>query len=124
MLKQITLNLLSNAIKFTPEGGKVTLKVWSQPGTGHVLQVIDTGMGVALDDIPRILKPFNQVESDLSRKHQGTGLGLSLCKNLIELHGGYLDFQSEVGAGTTVTVRFPRERIASPRAVGETSVAV
>ena len=124
MLKQITLNLLSNAIKFTPEGGKVTLKVWSQPSTGNVLQVIDTGIGVALDDIPRILKPFIQVESDLSRKRQGTGLGLSLCKNFIELHGGYLDFQSEVGAGTTVTVRFPRERIASPRVVGQTSLAV
>ncbi len=102
----------------------MTLKVWSKPGTGHVLQVIDTGIGVALDDIPKILKPFTQVESDLSRKHQGTGLGLPLCENLIKLHGGYLDFQSEVGAGTTVTVRFPKERIATPRVVSKTSVAI
>jgi len=124
MLKQITLNLLSNAIKFTPEGGKVTLKMWSQPGTGHVLQVIDTGIGVALNDIPKILKPFTQVKSDLSRKHQGTGLGLPLCKNLIELHGGYLDFQSEVGAGSIVTVRFPKERVVTSRVIPESSVAV
>ncbi|MCZ6742017.1 MAG: PAS-domain containing protein, partial [Alphaproteobacteria bacterium] len=113
MLKQITLNLLSNAIKFTPEGGKVTLKMWSQPGTGHVLQVIDTGIGVALNDIPKILKPFIQIENALSRKHQGTGLGLPLCKSLIELHGGYLDFQSKLGVGSTVTIRFPKERVVS-----------
>ena len=124
MLKQITLNLLSNAIKFTPEGGKVTLKMWSQPGTGHVLQVIDTGIGVALNDIPKILKPFTQVEGDLSRKHQGTGLGLPLCKILIELHGGYLDFQSEVEVGSTVTVRFPKERVVTSRVIPESSVAV
>ncbi len=124
MLKQIVINLLTNAIKFTPEGGKVTLKAWSQSGNGHVFQVIDTGIGVALNDIPKILEPFIQIEGTYSRKHQGTGLGLPLCKNLVELHGGYLDFQSEVGVGSTVTVRFPKERVATPRAVGETSVAV
>ena len=98
MFKQIVLNLVANAIKFTPEGGKVTLKVWSHPSTGHVFQVIDTGIGVALDDIPNILKPFVQIESSYSRNIKGTGLGLPLCKNFIELHGGYLDFQSELGA--------------------------
>lgn len=113
ILKQIILNLLSNAIKFTPEGGKVTLNMWSRPSTGHVLQVIDTGIGVALNDIPKILKPFIQIENALSRKHQGTGLGLPLCKSLIELHGGYLDFQSELGVGSTVTIRFPKERVVS-----------
>ena len=113
ILKQILLNLLSNAVKFTPEGGKITVKAWSQPGSGHVLQVIDTGIGVALNDIPKILKPFIQIENALSRKHQGTGLGLPLCKSLIELHGGYLDFQSELGVGSTVTIRFPKERVVS-----------
>ncbi len=111
MLKQILLNLLSNAVKFTPEGGRITVKAWSQPGSGHVFQVIDSGIGVALDDIPKILRPFTQIENFLTRKHQGTGLGLPLVKNLIELQGGYLDFQSEVGVGSIVTVRFPKERI-------------
>jgi two-component system cell cycle sensor histidine kinase PleC len=124
MLKQITLNLLSNAIKFTPEGGTVIIKVWSPPGSGHVLQVVDTGIGVSLNDVPNILNPFTQVENAYNRKHQGTGLGLPLCKNLIELHGGYLDFQSEFGVGSTVTIRFPSERIATPRLIAENSRAL
>ena len=86
--------------------------------------MIDTGVGVAINDIPNILKPFIQLESGLSRQHQGTGLGLPLCKNLIELHGGYLDFQSEVGAGSIVTVRFPKERVITPQVIAENSVAV
>ncbi len=112
VLKQILLNLLSNAVKFTPEGGKITLKAWSRPGSGHVFQVIDTGIGVAIDDIPKILRPFTQIENALTRKYQGTGLGLPLVKNLVEIQGGSLDFQSEVGVGSTVTVRFPKERMA------------
>ncbi len=110
-VRQILLNLLSNAIKFTPDGGKVTLKIWSRAESGYVFQVIDTGIGIAFEDIPRALAPFQQIDSGLNRRHEGTGLGLSLTKSLIELHGGYLDLQSEVGVGTTVTVRFPAERI-------------
>jgi signal transduction histidine kinase len=112
-VRQILLNLLSNSIKFTAEGGKVTLKIWSRAESGYVFQVIDTGIGIALEDIPRALTPFQQIDSDLNRKHAGTGLGLSLTKGLVEMHGGYLDMQSEVGVGTTVTVRFPAERIVS-----------
>ncbi|MCZ6637693.1 MAG: HAMP domain-containing sensor histidine kinase, partial [Alphaproteobacteria bacterium] len=111
MLKQILINMLSNAIKFTPKEGTVTVKAWSGLDSGHVFQVIDTGIGVALEDIPRILQPFTQAENSLTRRHQGTGLGLPLAKTLVELHGGYLDFQSEVDQGSTVTVRFPKERI-------------
>ena len=110
-VKQILLNLLSNAIKFTPDGGKVTLKIWSRAESGYVFQVIDTGIGIAFEDIPKALAPFQQIDSGLNRRHEGTGLGLSLTKSLIEMHGGYLDLQSEVGVGTTVTVRFPAERI-------------
>ena len=113
MLRQIFLNLLSNAVKFTPKGGGVTVKAWCEPGNGHGFQVIDSGIGVAPEDIPKILRPFNQIDSKLSRRYQGTGLGLTLAKNLIELHGGYLDFQSEPGAGSTVTVQFPKDRIAA-----------
>ena len=110
-VRQILLNLLSNAIKFTPDGGKVTLKIWSRAESGYVFQVIDTGIGIAFEDIQRALAPFQQIDSGLNRRHEGTGLGLPLTKSLIELHGGYLDLQSEVGVGTTVTVRFPAERI-------------
>jgi two-component system cell cycle sensor histidine kinase PleC len=119
MLKQIHINMLSNAIKFTPEGGTITVKAWSGLDSGHVFQVIDTGIGITLEDIPKILQPFTQAENTLSRHHEGTGLGLPLAKNLVELHGGYLDFQSKVGAGSTVTVRFPKERILQKEAKEE-----
>jgi len=110
-VKQILLNLLSNAIKFTPVGGKVTLKIWSRAESGYVFQVIDTGIGIAFKDIPKAMAPFQQIDSGLARKHEGTGLGLPLTKSLVEMHGGYLDLQSKVGVGTSVTVRFPAERI-------------
>ncbi|MEE8531191.1 MAG: ATP-binding protein, partial [Hyphomicrobium sp.] len=110
-LKQILINILSNAIKFTNAGGKTTLRVWCRPDSGHVFQVIDTGIGIELDDIPKALAPFQQVDSDLNRKYEGTGLGLPLTKALVEQHGGSLDLQSQAGIGTTVTVRFPAERI-------------
>ncbi len=109
--KQIMLNLLSNAIKFTPGGGQVTVKVWYRRDNGYLFQVIDSGIGIALADIPNILAPFQQIDSDLNRTYEGTGLGLPLTKSFVELHGGSLDLQSEVGVGTTVTVRFPAERI-------------
>ena len=109
--KQIMLNLLSNAIKFTPSGGQIKVKVWYRRDNGYLFQVIDSGIGIALADIPKILAPFQQIESDLNRSYEGTGLGLPLTKSFVELHGGSLDLQSEVGAGTTVTVRFPAERI-------------
>ncbi len=110
-LKQILVNLLSNAIKFTPAGGKVTLRIWSRAKSGVVLQIIDTGIGIALRDIPKALTPFQQIDGALHRKYEGTGLGLPLAKALVEMHGGSLDLQSEVGVGTTVTLRLPAERI-------------
>ena len=114
--KQILINLLSNAIKFTPSGGKVTIRIWYRGDNGYVFQIADTGIGIALADIPKALTPFQQVDSDLNRKYEGTGLGLPLTKALTELHGGSLGLQSEVGVGTTVTVRFPAERIVSKTA--------
>lgn len=110
-LKQILVNLLSNAIKFTDTGGEVTLKVWCQMDSGNVFQIVDTGIGIAPEDIPTALARFGQVDCDLNRKYYGTGLGLPLTKALVELHGGEFDLQSEAGVGTTVTVRFPAERI-------------
>lgn len=107
---QILVNLLGNAIKFTYAGGKVILKIWWRPDSGYVFQVIDTGIGMALDDIPKALSRFGQVDGDLDRRYDGTGLGLPLAKVLVELHGGVLDLQSQLGSGTTATVRFPAER--------------
>ncbi len=115
-LKQILINLLSNAIKFTPSGGRVVIRIWCHSDDGYVFQVADTGIGIALEDIAKALAPFQQIDSDLNRKYEGTGLGLPLTKALVELHGGSLDLQSEVGVGTTVTVRFPAERIVSETA--------
>ena len=117
-LKQILINLLSNAVKFTPEGGTVTTRVWYHRDDGYVFQVADTGIGIAPDDIPKVLAPFGQVDSTLARKYEGTGLGLPLTKSLVEMHGGSFDLQSEPGVGTTVTARFPAGRIVSEAATG------
>lgn len=104
------IRLLSNAVKFTPEGGQVRILVFRKNG-GISIAVSDTGIGMAPENIPQALEPFGQIDGELSRKYQGTGLGLSLVKNLTELHGGILTIESEVGAGTTVTIELPSERI-------------
>jgi len=110
-MKQILTNLLTNAVKFTPEGGSVTMSAMLDEDDQMVIGVIDSGIGIAPDDIPVALAPFGQIESALSRKHQGTGLGLPLTKALVELHGGTLDLQSELNSGTTVTLTFPSSRV-------------
>ena len=109
-VKQILVNLLTNAIKFTEAGGKITLRTWCDGKSGHVFQVIDTGIGIAPEDISKALSRFGQVDGDLNRQYEGTGLGLPLTKALVEQHGGSLDLQSEVGVGTTATVSFPAAR--------------
>ena len=110
-LKQILINLLSNAVKFTSSGGSITIKAWASPGMGAGFQVIDTGIGIEKDELQRMLEPFTQAESGLSRKHEGTGLGLPLSRALIEVHGGELRLKSEPGQGTTITVALPKGRI-------------
>jgi signal transduction histidine kinase len=109
--QQIVLNLLSNAVKFTPEGGSVTLQAAMNGDGGLDISVIDTGNGIAPDDLDTVLSPFGQIDSSWTRKHEGTGLGLPLAKSLVELHGGNLSIASEVGVGTTVTVHFPSNRV-------------
>jgi signal transduction histidine kinase len=110
-LKQILVNLLSNVIKFTKAGGKVALKARCGTVSGHVFQISDTGIGIAPEDISKAMSHFGQVDGDLNRRYEGTGLGLPLANALVELHGGSLDIQSQLGVGTTVTVRFPADRI-------------
>jgi signal transduction histidine kinase len=111
MLKQILLNLLSNAVKFTPRGGNISVEGEVDDDGYLLIRVNDTGIGIAHEDLPMVLEPFSQVDNTLSRRFQGTGLGLPLSKGLVELHGGSLEIDSEVGVGTTVSVRFPAERV-------------
>ncbi|MCH9053199.1 MAG: PAS domain S-box protein [Proteobacteria bacterium] len=87
-LKQILVNLLSNAVKFTDAGGAVTLRAWCRMDSGYVFQIVDTGIGMAPEDIPKALSRFGQVDADLNRQYEGTGLGLPLTKALVEQHGG------------------------------------
>ena len=108
--KQVLLNLVTNAVKFTTAGGKIALDARFDPVTGLAVTVTDTGIGIAPADIGRVLEPFEQVDSSLARQHQGTGLGLPLVKAIMELHGGSVELQSEVGVGTRVRVIFPPER--------------
>ena len=110
-VKQILLNLLSNAIKFTPVGGKITIDASFTPDGDLGLSVTDTGIGMSAADIPKALTPFGQIDSSLTRAHEGTGLGLSLCKALAELHGGVLWIESAPGVGTRVTAEFPANRV-------------
>jgi len=109
-LRQILLNLLSNAVKFTPSSGKISIGAKPVNGGGLKLWVADTGIGIAPEDIPRVLKPFSQVASSHTRNHEGTGLGLTLAKSLSEAQKGRLEIESEPGKGTTVSVFFPAER--------------
>jgi two-component system cell cycle sensor histidine kinase PleC len=107
-LKQAVLNLLSNSVKFTPEGGSVTLSAWIEWEKAELhIQVKDTGIGIAEKDISKAMSTFGQVDSTISRKYEGTGLGLPLTKKLIELMKGKFEIKSEFGFGTIVTLIFP-----------------
>jgi len=106
-IKQVILNLLSNSIKFTQEGGRVELSIEEDVSDNCINIVIsDNGIGIAAKDIPKALAPFGQIDSSLSRKYEGTGLGLPLTKKLTEIMGGKFDIKSEVGLGTTITLSF------------------
>ena len=117
-LTQILVNLLSNAIKFTAPGGKVRLRVERCLHQGITFQVEDTGIGMSAEQIPIALEPFGQIDSSLTRKHDGVGLGLPLTKRLVELHDGQLELKSELATGTTVRVVFPAERVSVAPVVG------
>ena len=104
--KQILISLLSNAVKFTPTRGQVTIKARHE-GTRMVLTVVDTGIGIAAADLERLGEPFFQARGSLNRPYEGTGLGLSVVRGLIGLHGGSITVESEPDRGTAVTVRLP-----------------
>jgi two-component system, cell cycle sensor histidine kinase PleC len=107
-LKQIALNLLSNAVKFTPDGGAVTVRGRARGGR-VTIAIEDNGIGIPKDALHKLGRPFEQVESQLTKRHQGSGLGLAIAKSLAELHGGTMRIRSILGVGTMVVVRLPLE---------------
>jgi PAS domain S-box-containing protein len=107
-LKQILVNLLSNAVKFTDENGQVVLQVNADPDQNLIqFSVIDNGIGIAPEELPRLFQPFVQLDSRLNRQHQGTGLGLALVQRLTDLHGGSVEVESEIGKGSRFTINLP-----------------
>ena len=109
-IRQVVINLLSNAIKFTPAGGRVSISAFRR-GDEIAVAVSDTGIGMSEEDLPRALEHFSQIDSELSRRYEGAGLGLPISKKLVEAHGGRLELESEPNVGTTATVILPAERI-------------
>src|SRR5262249_261507 len=104
-VRQVVLNLLSNAIKFTPEGGRID--VGAMPKDGFVeISVSDTGIGIALDDQEKVFEEFRRVGT-AAKKVEGTGLGLTLCRKFVELHGGKIWVKSELGVGSTFSFTLP-----------------
>ncbi|MDJ0688609.1 MAG: ATP-binding protein [Xenococcaceae cyanobacterium MO_188.B32] len=117
-LQEILINLLSNGIKFTPAGGKTTLRIWRE---NHqvIFEVEDTGIGISQQQLPLLFETFQQLEHPLQRNYGGTGLGLALTKQLIELHGGTIEVESAVGQGSIFTVCLPSQTIIKPKSEQE-----
>ena len=128
-VRQILYNLLSNAVKFTAAGGAITVRAGQRrsplpvPGGRRIerdavwVSVTDTGIGIAQDDVPRLFTEFTQVDASLSRRFEGTGLGLALCRRFVEMHGGIIGVDSTPGQGSTFWIELP---LAGP----QSSVAV
>lgn len=111
MVKQMIINLLSNAIKYTDQGGNITMGSALNSDGSLVVSVTDNGKGIEPDALENIMTPFYQAEDSYARSQDGTGLGLSLVNAMVQMHGGILDLQSEVGHGTTATLMFPKSRV-------------
>jgi len=131
-MRQALINLLSNAVKFTPDGGSVTLEVTAEsshiPGDSHAaasgmlqLSVIDTGIGIAPEEMHKLFQAFTQLDGGLSRRHEGTGLGLNLVKRIVELHGGTVRVASQVGKGSRFTIELPDACVLIPASSSELS---
>ncbi|MDA1099781.1 MAG: ATP-binding protein [Proteobacteria bacterium] len=111
MMKQIILNLLSNAIKFTPQDGKVELFIDIDAQRRCVVKVRDNGIGIDPAKLSIVMRPFGQIDAELNRKYEGTGLGLPLVNSMVGMHGGTLEIDTALGQGTTVTITLPAERV-------------
>jgi predicted ATPase/signal transduction histidine kinase len=122
-MRQVLINLLNNAVKFTPSGGLVTLSVKAEPfgiinqSADYALcfSISDTGIGIAEADLSKLFQPFTQIDSSLSRKYEGTGLGLVLVKQIVELHGGNVMIDTQIGQGSCFTVTIPQTHLDSLR---------
>ena len=126
-IKQVLINLLSNSVKFTHDGGHVSVSAKLDGRGGLILAVKDSGIGIAKEDVATVLSPFGQVDSSLAREYEGTGLGLHLTRNFIELHGGSMVIESEVGKGTEVSAHFPPGRMmleVSSKAIRDTGTGI
>jgi signal transduction histidine kinase len=110
-LKQILLNVLSNGVKFNRDSGRLEVALRRAREGDIEFVVADTGIGIAPEVVPQLFQPFRQGNSAIARRYGGTGLGLSICKSLIEMHGGSATLTSELGVGTTVTLRLPANRV-------------
>jgi PAS domain S-box-containing protein len=119
IVKQILINLLGNAVKFTEENGRIAISTRLEENMGLTISIRDNGAGIANRDLDRVFEPFGQVRESSEIAHEGTGLGLPLARRFMEMHGGTLTLESQVGIGTTVLLSFPPERtILRKKAVG------
>jgi hypothetical protein len=107
-IKQVLYNLLSNAIKFTPEKGKIAIEI-NYGDQEITISVFDNGIGISSEEQDKLFKPFRQLDSDSNRQYQGTGLGLALARNIIEMHGGQIWVESEAGRGSTFKFTLPQQ---------------
>ena len=121
-VRQVLANLVSNAVKFTPEGGSVTIRTGRRQD-GVLVTVEDTGIGIPDAALEKLGRPFEQVQSPLTRSHKGSGLGLAISRSLVMLHGGEMDISSKEGAGTAVKVLFPLRPATPPPTDANASAA-
>jgi signal transduction histidine kinase len=111
LVRQVLINLLANAAKFTPQGGAITISFSRDRDQALRITIVDTGIGIAPEDLGNAIAPFRQVDNELGRRYDGTGLGLPLSKAFVELHDGTFSLESQPDKGTTVTICFPRSRL-------------
>lgn len=121
LVRQILINLISNAAKFTPPEGHIRIAA-ERDGDGITFCVADDGIGIDPADHGKVLRPFEQADNRLTRRYEGVGLGLPLTKAFVEIHGGTLTLESAVGAGTTITIRLPPERVAGSEEQSQAAV--
>jgi two-component system phosphate regulon sensor histidine kinase PhoR len=114
-LASAVTNLLNNAVRYTPEGGRIILRWRWRADSGADLEVVDSGIGIAREHVPRLTERFYRVDGSRSRDTGGTGLGLSIVKHVAQRHGGEIDIQSELGKGSTFRMVLPSQRVRHKR---------